>query len=90
VLDRSPEFVWGIWWQGITVSGLHQSLSGDQRCVVRAGKIIAITGVLAAGRMGRVEEMAAVAVFLASDESSFMYGSEIQADGGMNQTRFAN
>ncbi len=45
---------------------------------------------LAAGHMGRVEEMAPVAVFLASDESSFMYGSEIQADGGMNQTRWIN
>ena len=43
---------------------------------------------LAAGRMGKVEEMAAVAVFLASDDSSFMYGAEIQADGGMNQTRW--
>ena len=41
------------------------------------------------GRLGRVEEMASVAVFLASDESSFMYGAEIQADGGMNQTRWA-
>ncbi|MHC5068207.1 MAG: SDR family oxidoreductase [Planctomycetota bacterium] len=49
-----------------------------------------MAGVLAAGRMGTVDEMAAVAVFLVSDESSFMYGSEIQADGGMNQTRFAN
>ena len=46
-----------------------------------------IGGLLAAGRMGKVEEMAPVAVFLASDDSSFMYGSEVQADGGMNQTR---
>lgn len=44
--------------------------------------------VLAAGRTGRPEEMAAVAVFLASSDSSYMYGSEIQADGGMNQTRW--
>jgi len=43
---------------------------------------------LAAGRMGRVEEMASVALFLASEDSSFMYGDEIQADGGMNQTRW--
>jgi NAD(P)-dependent dehydrogenase (short-subunit alcohol dehydrogenase family) len=49
-----------------------------------------MSGMLAAGRMGLVEEMAPVAAFLASDESSFMYGSEIQADGGMNQTRWAN
>jgi NAD(P)-dependent dehydrogenase (short-subunit alcohol dehydrogenase family) len=44
--------------------------------------------VLAAGRGGKPEEMAGVAVFLASNDSSYMYGSEIQADGGMNQTRW--
>ncbi len=27
-----------------------------------------------------------VALFLASDDSSCLYGSEIQADGGLNQT----
>jgi NAD(P)-dependent dehydrogenase (short-subunit alcohol dehydrogenase family) len=48
----------------------------------------AFSNVLAAGRVGQPEEMAAVAVFLASDDSSYMYGSEIQADGGMNQTRW--
>lgn len=44
--------------------------------------------VLAAGRAGRPEEMAKTALFLASDDSSYMYGAEIQADGGMNQTRW--
>ncbi len=44
--------------------------------------------VLAAGRAGRPEEMAKTALFLASEDSSFMYGAEIQADGGMNQTRW--
>ena len=43
---------------------------------------------LPAGRVGQVEEMAKTALFLASDDSSFMYGSEIQADGGMNQVRW--
>lgn len=46
------------------------------------------TKALSAGRMGNPEEMAKVALFLASDDSSFLYGSEIQADGGMNQTRW--
>lgn len=44
--------------------------------------------VLAAGRAGRPEEISAVAVFLGSDDSSYMYGAEIQVDGGMNQTRW--
>ena len=37
------------------------------------------------GRMGRPEEVAAVAVFLASAESSFITGTELHVDGGLNQ-----
>ncbi|MEJ5020893.1 glucose 1-dehydrogenase [Ochrobactrum vermis] len=37
------------------------------------------------GRIGRPEETAAVALFLASDESSFMTGSEVFVDGGTAQ-----
>jgi NAD(P)-dependent dehydrogenase (short-subunit alcohol dehydrogenase family) len=36
-------------------------------------------------RMARPEEMASVAVFLASEDSSFMIGSEVAADGGAAQ-----
>lgn len=37
------------------------------------------------GRIGRPEEVAAAALFLASDESSFMTGSEMFVDGGLAQ-----
>jgi NAD(P)-dependent dehydrogenase (short-subunit alcohol dehydrogenase family) len=37
------------------------------------------------GRMGHPEEVAATALFLASDESSFMTGSEVFVDGGHAQ-----
>jgi NAD(P)-dependent dehydrogenase (short-subunit alcohol dehydrogenase family) len=37
------------------------------------------------GRMGLPEEIAAAAVFLASDESSFITGTELNVDGGMAQ-----
>lgn len=37
------------------------------------------------GRVGKPEETAAVALFLASDDSSFMTGSEVFADGGAAQ-----
>jgi len=43
---------------------------------------------LPAGRVGTSAEMAKTALFLASDDSSFMFGSEIQSDGGMNQVRW--
>jgi NAD(P)-dependent dehydrogenase (short-subunit alcohol dehydrogenase family) len=54
--------------------------SGQQEALIAA--LIAQTPV---GRMGRPEETAAVALFLASDDSSFMTGSEVFVDGGMAQ-----
>jgi NAD(P)-dependent dehydrogenase (short-subunit alcohol dehydrogenase family) len=36
-------------------------------------------------RMGHPEEIAAAALFLASDEASFVAGAELSVDGGMAQ-----
>jgi NAD(P)-dependent dehydrogenase (short-subunit alcohol dehydrogenase family) len=37
------------------------------------------------GRLGRPDEIAAAAVFLASDEASYIAGTELFADGGFAQ-----
>lgn len=62
--------------------GLFDGLarSGQQEALI--ADLIAQTP---AGRLGRPEETAAVALFLASDDSSFMTGSEVFVDGGMAQ-----
>ena len=41
-----------------------------------------MTASQAVGRMGRPDEIAAAALYLASDESSFVTGSALMIDGG--------
>jgi NAD(P)-dependent dehydrogenase (short-subunit alcohol dehydrogenase family) len=36
------------------------------------------------GKMGRPEEIATVALFLASDDSSYLNGVELSVDGGFS------
>jgi 3alpha(or 20beta)-hydroxysteroid dehydrogenase len=41
-----------------------------------------MASVIAAGRVGTVEEVAQMVAFLLSDDSSYCYGSEFVLDGG--------
>jgi NAD(P)-dependent dehydrogenase (short-subunit alcohol dehydrogenase family) len=58
---------------GLAPAGQEQALLDGQAATVPMG------------RVGRPEELAAAALFLASDQSSFMTGSEMFVDGGTEQ-----
>ncbi len=49
------------------------------------GMAESIIGQVPVGRFGKPEEIAKVVAFLASDDASFIVGTEITADGGMSQ-----
>lgn len=66
----------------ISTPGLDLVLAGTGQ---RDAVIDSMVGQLPLGRMGLSEEVAAAALFLASDESSFMTGSEMFVDGGFAQ-----
>ena len=45
-----------------------------------------VSTIIPAGRLGRPEELANAALFLASDESSFVTGVTLHVDGGLNES----
>jgi len=65
-----------------TTPGLLNILPGAEQ---RDALMAALTAQTPLGRIGRPEETAAVALFLASDDSSYMTGGEVFVDGGMAQ-----
>jgi len=67
---------------GTETPGLHDLFGASGQSEELLASLAAQTPL---GRIGRPEETAAVALFLASDESSFMTGSEVFVDGGMAQ-----
>jgi NAD(P)-dependent dehydrogenase (short-subunit alcohol dehydrogenase family) len=67
---------------GPTVTPGLEGLASDE---ARTALLDAMKSQTALGRLGDPSETAAVALFLASDDSSFMTGSEVFVDGGQAQ-----
>jgi NAD(P)-dependent dehydrogenase (short-subunit alcohol dehydrogenase family) len=62
--------------------GLHGIATSPEEERALVAGLVAQTPI---GRLGQPEEIAAVALFLASDDSSFMTGAEVFVDGGAAQ-----
>ena len=77
--------------RGIRVNSIHPGFVPTQLAVEDESLLEGIQGLIRAhaerlaplGRAGRPEEIARLALFLASDESSYSTGSEFVADGGL-------
>ncbi len=72
--------------QGIRANSLSPGAIETQRLVAAFGDMESARSYLAPrhvlGRLGQPDEIAAAAVFLASNESSFMTGADLLVDGG--------
>jgi 3alpha(or 20beta)-hydroxysteroid dehydrogenase len=70
---------------GVRVNSLHPGFIGTAQLLERYEGTARHEAMLAntpIGRLGRGDEIAAVVAFLVSDDSTFMTGSEVYADGG--------
>lgn len=70
---------------GVRVNSLHPGFIGTAELLERyegSPRHEAMLANTPVGRLGRGDEIAAVVAFLISDDSTFMTGSEVYADGG--------
>jgi NAD(P)-dependent dehydrogenase (short-subunit alcohol dehydrogenase family) len=75
--------------RGIRVNMLSPGVTDtpilDSQSVKREELVNMYQSMVPLGRLARPEEMASAALFLASDQSSYMTGADLMADGGIGQ-----
>jgi NAD(P)-dependent dehydrogenase (short-subunit alcohol dehydrogenase family) len=82
-LSKNAALHWAT--SGVRVNSLHPGFIGTAQLLERYEGTPRHEAMLAntpVGRLGTSEEIAAVVAFLVSDDSTFMTGSEVYADGG--------
>ena len=70
--------------KGVRVNSIHPGLIETPMAEQISGGLVRVARRTPLGRVAQAEEVAAMALFLASDESSYSTGSEFQIDGGLN------
>jgi NAD(P)-dependent dehydrogenase (short-subunit alcohol dehydrogenase family) len=82
ILTKNVALRWAT--EGVRVNSIHPGFIDTPILDQARGTEIedAMLATTPMGRLGRPEEVAAVVTFLASDDASFMTGSEVYVDGG--------
>jgi NAD(P)-dependent dehydrogenase (short-subunit alcohol dehydrogenase family) len=70
--------------QSVALPVFDKPISGSRMSVLRLSRAKEmLESLIPWGKMGQSEEIATVALFLASDDSSFVNGVELAVDGGI-------
>ena len=75
---------------GVTLNHIHPGRIATERMIDTAGSMEAAEEqareTIPAGRLGTVEELAAAAVFLCSDQAGYITGTSLLVDGGLSRS----
>jgi NAD(P)-dependent dehydrogenase (short-subunit alcohol dehydrogenase family) len=72
---------------GVRVNAVAPGITATEGSEAHADFLVEATKRFPAGRLARPEEIAAAAVFLASDNASYLHGETLYVDGGAAATR---
>ena len=75
---------------GVTLNHIHPGRIATDRMISTAGSLEAAQDqareTIPAGRLGTVEELAAAAVFLCSQQAGYITGTSLLVDGGLSRS----